>query len=213
MVLEILADMIKVPGMDCALGRHKVKQSQWEAVMGSNPSETKGADKPVVGVWDDLLSTKLSEFLVRLNAHPIIADAGIRFRLPYIGEWKAAALAGSPGEFRKFYSRYGEKYSNRSGANTWGFHDMLVGCWEQVHKVEKDDVWENHHWLACTGGQDDSNGIELLKRPIQGLSDSSLGFRLCVDWSETMQKVIDDAEEELEKELEKLDAPIDRHAA
>ncbi|MBP7371812.1 MAG: SUMF1/EgtB/PvdO family nonheme iron enzyme, partial [Opitutaceae bacterium] len=38
------------------LGKTEVTQAQWEAVMGSNPSKFKGADRPVEQVsYDDAL--------------------------------------------------------------------------------------------------------------------------------------------------------------
>ena len=46
------------------LGKYEVTQEQWEAVMGSNPSNFKGPKNPVEQVsWDDC-----QEFLVKLNA-------------------------------------------------------------------------------------------------------------------------------------------------
>ncbi|MGO9200797.1 MAG: formylglycine-generating enzyme family protein, partial [Limisphaerales bacterium] len=46
------------------LGKYLVTQEQWEAVMGTNPSQFKGAKNPVELVsWDDC-----QEFLEKLNA-------------------------------------------------------------------------------------------------------------------------------------------------
>ena len=71
------------------LGKYEVTQEQWEAVMGSNPSNFQncGPDCPVERVsWDDV-----QEFIGKLNA----AAGGNRYRLPTEAEWEYAARAGS----------------------------------------------------------------------------------------------------------------------
>ena len=46
------------------MGKYEVTQTQWEAVMGSNPSHFKGADRPVERVsWNEI-----QEYLGKLNA-------------------------------------------------------------------------------------------------------------------------------------------------
>ena len=75
------------------MGKHEVTQGQWEAVMGSNPSEFKGcgARCPVENVsWDDA-----EEFIRRLNERE--TGTGNRYRLPTEAEWEYAARAGSTG--------------------------------------------------------------------------------------------------------------------
>ena len=68
------------------IGQTEVTQELWEAVMGSNPSEFKGSNRPVECVsWDDC-----QEFLSRLNR-----ITGERFRLPTEAEWEYAARGGS----------------------------------------------------------------------------------------------------------------------
>ena len=68
------------------IGQTEVTQELWEAVMGSNPSEFKGSNRPVECVsWDDC-----QEFISRLNA-----KTGKRFRLPTEAEWEYAARGGS----------------------------------------------------------------------------------------------------------------------
>jgi hypothetical protein len=73
------------------IARHEVTQAQWEALMENNPSRFRGADRPVDGVSiGDCL-----EFIGRLNRMPDVREAGLRFRLPTMQEWKLAA-----GDFR-----------------------------------------------------------------------------------------------------------------
>lgn len=57
------------------MGRTEVTQAQWEAVMGSNPSHFKGANRPVELVsWKDCKT-----FLATLNALPAVKESGITF--------------------------------------------------------------------------------------------------------------------------------------
>lgn len=90
-VERLVAEMVPIPGRDYRMGKYEVTQAQWEAVMGENPSEFKGADHPVECVsWDDCQA-----FLEKLNAHPAARASGLVFRLPTEEEWETACRAGS----------------------------------------------------------------------------------------------------------------------
>ncbi|MDR1312774.1 MAG: formylglycine-generating enzyme family protein, partial [Deltaproteobacteria bacterium] len=68
------------------LGLYEVTQAQWERVMGSNPSLSKGAELPVEFVsWFDA-----QIFVNRLN----LLEGSGRYRLPTEAEWEFAARAG-----------------------------------------------------------------------------------------------------------------------
>ncbi len=116
------------------LGRHEVTQSEWQAVMGTNPSRFSGCGScPVENVsWDDA-----QLFIGRLNARA----GGSRYRLPTEAEWEYAARAGTIGD------RYGNldaiawhgdnsgrrpQPAGRKAPNAWGLHDMLGNVWEWV---------------------------------------------------------------------------------
>ena len=78
----------------------EVTQELWLAVMGSNPSESKGANRPVTNInWDDCQT-----FIHKLNTL-----TGKTFRLPTEAEWEFAARGGNKSQ--------GYKYS---GSNTAG---------------------------------------------------------------------------------------------
>ena len=67
---------------DYYIGQTEVTQALWEAVMGSNPSDSKGGNLPVERVsWDDC-----QVFIQKLNQL-----TGKQFRLPTEAEWEYAA--------------------------------------------------------------------------------------------------------------------------
>jgi formylglycine-generating enzyme required for sulfatase activity len=112
------------------VGQYAVTQSQWEAVMGDNPSEFPGALHPVERVsWNDA-----REFIKKLNA---VEKKGI-YRLPSEAEWEYAARAGSQTtycfgndsselESYAWYKKNSDRQTHAVGQllpNAWGLYDM-----------------------------------------------------------------------------------------
>ena len=76
-----------------SIGKYPVTQELWEEVMGTNPSNFKGARKPVEQVsWDDC-----QDFIRKLNSL-----TGQNFRLPTEAEWEFAARGGNSSRGYKY---------------------------------------------------------------------------------------------------------------
>jgi formylglycine-generating enzyme required for sulfatase activity len=76
------------------LAKTEVTQAQWEAVMGSNPSEFKGPNLPVENVsWEDA-----QDFIAKLNDKQILPQ-GWKFALPTEAQWEYACRAGEKGPY------------------------------------------------------------------------------------------------------------------
>ncbi len=71
---------------DFYLGKFEVTQEQWQAVKNKNPSQHKGANKPV----DSVTWNACQEFIEKLNT-----KTGYEFRLPTEAEWEYACKANT----------------------------------------------------------------------------------------------------------------------
>jgi len=112
----------------------EVTQSQWQAVMGNNPSKFKGDNLPVECVsWNDV-----QEFIRKLNQ----MDPGKGYRLPTEAEWEYACRAGTTTAYywgKSMDGSYCWYDGNSSGKthevgtkkpNAWGLFDMIGNIYE-----------------------------------------------------------------------------------
>ncbi len=144
------------------LGQHEVTQSEWQGVMGTNPSEFSGCGRcPVEMVsWNDA-----QEFIGRLNGR----SGGSRYRLPTEAEWEYAARAGTTGD--RYAANLGAiawSGENSGGSthpvgqkapNAWGLHDMLGNVWEWVQ-----DWYGRYPGGTVTDPQGPSSGSHRVNR-------------------------------------------------
>ncbi len=128
------------------MGIYPVTQAQYESMMGENPSEYEGSDRPVETVsWDDAV-----EFCRRLSA-----SEGVTYRLPAEAEWEYAARASST---TKYY--WGDEmdydyawYRDNSGGgthpvgqkipNAWGLYGMSGNVFEWCADWYGEDYYRN----------------------------------------------------------------------
>jgi uncharacterized protein (TIGR02996 family) len=133
------------------LGIHPVTQAQWQAVMGSNPSQCKGDNLPVENVsWEECQA-----FCQKLGERD-----EQRYRLPTEAEWEYACRAGTTTPFHfgqtistdqanydgKFTYGQGKKGEYREKttpvgsfpANAWGLFDIHGNVWEWLQDGYRD---------------------------------------------------------------------------
>lgn len=148
------------------MGKYEVTQSQWQNLMGSNPSQFKncGGDCLVEQVsWDDA-----QLFIAKLNA----ANDGFQYSLPTEAEWEYAARAGTTGDYYGEPDDVGWFFGNSSNTthtvgqkqpNKFGLYDMSGNVWEWC----KDFYVDSYNGVRSDGGANNTVG-ELKYRVLRG---------------------------------------------
>jgi len=187
------------------LGKHEVTQTQWKKVMGTNPSEYKGGDRPVEAVsWT--AATSFCDKLTALEREAGRLPAGMAYQLPTEAQWEYACRAGTKTAFSFGDSLTSDQANIRGGpdettnvgkypANPWGFHDMHGNVWEWCadwygdyptgaarDPVGPADGFPNHRDRVFRSGSWDAraSGARSARRDgfVPASSSIPLGFRL-----------------------------------
>jgi formylglycine-generating enzyme required for sulfatase activity len=133
------------------MGKYMVTQEEWEAVMGSNPSQFKGPKNPV----DKVSWTECKEFLDKLSQK--CGTALGSYLLPTEAQWEHAGRVGSHTKWyfgddetllgeHAWYKENAERKTHPVGekkANAWGVHDVYGNVWVWCSDWFDKDYYKN----------------------------------------------------------------------
>lgn len=134
-----------------ALGKFEVTQTEWNSLMGTDPSLKKGSTHPVENIsWND----------AQLYVKKLSQKTGKKYRLPSEAEWEYAARAGSTakypwGDAVNQIDEYAWSKNNATStkavglkkSNQFGLHDMIGNIAEWT-----EDCWQSTYQNAPADG-------------------------------------------------------------
>ncbi len=181
------------------LGKYPVTQSQWESVMGDNPSYFEGDDNPVERVsWNDC-----KKFIEKINSR-----SGLTARFPTEAEWEYACRAGNGEAYSGTGVGWCEELSHgithpvgEKEPNDWGFYDMHGNVWEWCadwygsystkavtdpegpasgeDRVLRGGSWSDFAWSSRSAKRGNFRRSAYLNRYYPSYNYYNCGFRLC----------------------------------
>ena len=149
---------------DYYIGETPVTQALWEAVMGNNPSQFQGRNRPVENVsWNDCM-----EFVKKLKRL-----TNQDFRFPTEAEWEFAARGGNSSEGYEFagsddlddvgwYNDNSDDETHpvkRKSANELGIYDMSGNVWEWCWDWYDSDYYDESPERNPTGAASGSSRV------------------------------------------------------
>lgn len=178
----VLLRLVKIPASadgkvkEFYLGQTEVTQRQWQAVMGSNPSEPKGDSVPVSFITQG----DCAQFCSQVNNST--AASRIKLRLPTNEEWFHAFHEGKPASGATISSATGWLLPNSKNSahpvaqlkpNAFGLYDMLGNTWE----------WSSttHNMLGSSFDQDQKAALQPSAMPNDESKAYSIGFRVAAE--------------------------------
>ena len=178
--IKIEIEMIEIPDADFKIGKYPVTQSQYQDVMGTNPSYfMNNPQNPVEQIsWEDaqVFCKKLSQI------------TGKTYRLPTEAEWEYACRASTTtcfyfGDDASQLGDYAWYWGNSEGTthpvgqkkpNAWGLFDMHGNVWE----------WTEEGSVRGGSWGNDPNGCRSAIRSNYNRRDDrdlNIGFRVVCD--------------------------------